>query len=42
MQVHGKIDFSHPSPDILHAAISGAWQIDSKLFSSVATLLSRL
>lgn len=42
MQVHGKIDFSHPSPDILHAAISGAWQINSKLLSPAATLRSRL
>jgi phospholipid/cholesterol/gamma-HCH transport system permease protein len=41
MQAQSKIDFSQPSPAILHAAISGAWQFGSKLLSP-ATVLSRL
>jgi phospholipid/cholesterol/gamma-HCH transport system permease protein len=41
MQAQSTIDFSQPSPNILHAAITGAWQIGSKLLSP-ATVLSRL
>ncbi|KPK26587.1 MAG: hypothetical protein AMJ61_08485 [Desulfobacterales bacterium SG8_35_2] len=41
MQAHSKIDFSQPSPNILNAAISGAWKIGSRAFSP-ETVLSRL
>jgi len=41
MQAQSKIDFSQPSPDILHAAISGAWQIGSQR-PVPAIVLSRL
>ncbi|KPJ97960.1 MAG: hypothetical protein AMJ60_09865 [Desulfobacterales bacterium SG8_35] len=41
MQAQSKIDFSQPAPDILHAAISGAWQIGSRL-PGPASVLSRL
>ena len=41
MQAQSKIDFSQPSPNSLHAAISGAWQIVSQL-PAPATVLSQL
>ncbi len=41
MQAQSKIDFSQPSPDILHAAISGTWQIGSQR-PAPAIVLSRL
>ena len=40
-QAQSKIDFSQPAPDTLHAAISGAWRIGSRL-PPPATVLGRL